>query len=203
VRWRLGVGGALGLILAAVAAGTAIGAVQVVDLSAQRVVPGTVVTLRVATTASALFQGTGAVFMIPTGTFGDSRESLRCEQVGRAIQVGQIQWLPGTVEYEGVTYDGVTGEATFTVPQVAVDRYSLTTSIDTRGTGCHIFTSIEVVASLPDTAQPIVGAATGLPHAYALGIGLLGLSLILARRRTGAAPQACPCQRGPPPGSSA
>ncbi len=39
------------LVLAVVAVGTTVAAVQVVDLSAERVLPGSVVTLRVAMTA--------------------------------------------------------------------------------------------------------------------------------------------------------
>jgi hypothetical protein len=64
--------------------------------------------------------------------FGDSPESLRCEQVGRAVEVGQIQGTAGTVEYEGESYAGVTGEGTFAVPQLAVDTYRLAESIESR-----------------------------------------------------------------------
>ncbi len=181
--WRMGTSGAVGLVLAAADAGTALGAVQVIELSAQRVVPGSAVTLRIAITAH---EGrTGTLFMIPSGTFGDSPESAPCETIGRAIEVGHIDWTPGTVEYDGASYSGVTGEATFTVPQVAVDTYRLAETIGARGTGCHIFTSIDVVAQLPDTALPLVEAASGPPRqVIPLGVGLLGVSLLLGGRRT-------------------
>jgi hypothetical protein len=147
----------VGLALAA-AAGTSIAAVQVVELSAQRVLPGTVVSLHVAITAREAGTESGALFMIPSGTFGDSPESLHCDEVPRAVEVGQIRWQPGTVEYEHASYTGVIGEATFTVPQVPVDTYRLAESIESRGTGCHVFTSIDVVAELPNTALPFVDA---------------------------------------------
>lgn len=86
-------------MLAAAVVGTSLGAVDVIELSAQQVVPGNVVTLRVATTATGVRGDSGALFMIPSGTFGDSPESLPCEQVGGAVEVGQIQWTAGAVEY--------------------------------------------------------------------------------------------------------
>ena len=185
VRWRVGASsGTAGLVLAAAAAGTMLGAVQVVELSAQRVVPGTVVTLRVATTASAVRGVSGALFMIPSGTFGDSPEALRCEQVGRAIEVGTIHWTAGTVDYEGVSYAGVTGEVTFTVPQVPVDAYRLAESIEATGTGCWIFTSIDVVAALPDTALRLMDTPSGAAKGFALGVGLLAVALMVGRPRS-------------------
>lgn len=185
LRWRVLAGGAAGLVLAAAAAGVSLGAVQVVELSAQRVTPGTVVTMHVATTASDGRSDAGALFMIPSGTFGDSPDSLRCEQVGRAVEVGLIHWTAGTVEYEGASYAGVTGEATFTVPQLPVDTYRLAETIDARGTGCHIFTLIHVVSELPDTAVPLIDADSGVGQAVPLGIGLLAVSALLSRRREG------------------
>lgn len=182
-RWRVGTSGAAGLVLAAAAVGTSLGAVDVVELSAQQVVPGSVVTLRVATTATEVRGESGALFMIPSGTFGDSPESLRCEQVGRAVEVGQIHWTAGTVEYEGASYLGVIGEVTFTVPQLAVDTYRLAESITSRGTGCHIFASIEVVAELPDTALPPITQLSGVGQALPAGAGLLAIALVLARLR--------------------
>jgi hypothetical protein len=183
-RSRVGTSAAVGLVLAA-AAGTALGAVQVVELSAQRVLPSTVVTMHVAMTAREAGTESGALFMIPSGTFGDSPESLPCEKVGGAVEVGrQIKWTVGTVEYEGMSYAGVTGEATFTVPHVAVGTYWLAESIEARGTGCHIFASIDVVAELPDTALPLVEAATRSGQAVPLGVGLLAVSLLVGRRRT-------------------
>jgi hypothetical protein len=124
----------------------------------------------------------GALFMIPSGTWGDSPDSLRCDQVGRAIEVGQVHWQAGTVEYEGATYDGVTGESTFTVPPVTADTYRLAETIDARGTGCHIFTSIEVVAGLPDTALPLVDATSLAGHAAAVLAGALAVALFLRGR---------------------
>lgn len=183
-RSRVGTIAAVGLVLAAAAAGTALGSVQVVELSAQRVLPGTVVTMHVAITAREAGTESGALFMIHSGTFGDSPESLPCEKVGGAVEVGQIEWTVGTVEYEGMSYAGVTGEATFTVPHVAVGTYWLAESIEARGTGCHIFTSIDVVAELPDTALPLVEAATRSGQAVPLGVGLLAVSLLVGRRRT-------------------
>jgi hypothetical protein len=189
LRWRVGTSGAAGLVLAVAAVGTSLGAVDVVELSAQQVVPGSVVTLRVATTASEVRGESGALFMIPSGTFGDSPESLRCEQVGRAVEVGQIQWTAGTVEYEGESDAGVTGEVTFTVPQLAVDTYRLAETIEARGTGCHIFALIEVVAELPDTSLTPIGPVSGGHHALGAGAGLLAVALLLgcfrARRTMG------------------
>jgi hypothetical protein len=179
---RVATSGIAGLALAAAAAGTSLGAVDVVEISAQRVIPGSVVTLRVATTASEVRGESGALFMIPSGTFGDSPESLRCEQVGRAVEVGQIHWTAGTVEYAGASYAGVTGEVTFTVPQLPVDTYRLAESITARGTGCHIFAVIDVVAELPDTALPLLEAVSGASKALPVGAGLLAAAFLLWRR---------------------
>lgn len=179
-RWRAGTSVAAALLLAAAAVGTSLGAVDVVELSAQQVVPGSVVTMRVATTATEVRGESGELFMIPSGTFGDSPESLPCNQVGGAVEVAQIHWTPGTVEYEGEPYAGVTGEVTFTVPQLAVDTYRLAESIDNEFTGCHIFASIEVVAELPDTALNLIRTVAGVDHAFAIGGGLLALALFLA-----------------------
>jgi hypothetical protein len=183
-RLRVGTSGALGFVFAAAAAGTSLGAVQVVELSAQRVLPGTVVTLRVAMTGREAPIEPEALFMISPGTFGDSPEWLPCEKIGLAVEVGQIQWTAGTVEFEGASYAGVIGVATFTVPQVAVDTYRLAVSIEARGTGCHIFTSIDVVAELPDAALPLVEAASWSGQAVLLGVGLLALLVFFGRRRT-------------------
>jgi hypothetical protein len=172
------------MVLAAAAAGTSLGAVQVVELSAQRVLPGTVVSLRVAMTARQARTEAGALFMIPSGTFGDSPESLPCASIGRAVEVGLLHWHAGTVEYEGASYAGVVGEATFTVPQVAVDTYRLAESIEARGTGCHIFTSLEVVDELPDTALPLADSTSRSAQAVRLGVAVLAASLLLVRRRT-------------------
>lgn len=157
-RWRVVTSAVVAAVLGAGAAGTTRAAVQIVELSAQRVVPGTVVTMRIAITAREAGTEPGALFMIPSGTFGDSPESLHCEDVGRAVKVGQTHWEAGTVEYQGTSYPGFAGEATFTVPELPVDTYRLAESIDALGTGCHVFTSIEVVAELPDTAIAPAGA---------------------------------------------
>jgi len=184
-RWRAGTSVAAALLLAAAAVGTSLGAVDVVELSAQQVMPGSAVTMRVATTATEVRGESGALFMIPSGTFGDSPESLSCDQVGRAVEVAQIHWTPGTVVYDGESYAGVTGEVTFTVPQIAADTYRLAESIDNEFTGCHVFASIEVVAELPDTALSFIGTGAGVGRASAIGAGLLALALFLAclRRR--------------------
>ena len=176
-RWRLITSSALGIVLATTTVGTSVGAVQVVELSAQRVLPGTAVTLRIAMTAREAGTEPGSLFMIPSGTFGDSPEALRCEVIGGAVEVGQTHWQDGTVEYEGASYAGVIGEATFTIPQLAVDTYRLAESSDARGTGCHIFTLIEVVAELPDTAisQPDTTSGQAVP----LGATLLAVTLLL------------------------
>ena len=80
---------------------------------------------------------------------------LRCEQIGRAVEVGQTHWQVGTVEFEGRSYEGVTGEATFTVPDLPADTYRIAESIDAEGTGCHIFALIEDRSNeLPNTAVP-------------------------------------------------
>jgi len=179
-RWRVTASGATALLLAATTVGTSLAAVDVVELSAQQVVPGSVVTMRVATTATEVRGNSGALFMIPSGTFGDSPESLPCDKVGRAVEVAQIHWTPGTVEYEGESYAGVTGEVTFTVPQLAADTYRLAESIDNELTGCHIFASIEVVAELPDTALSPIRTVAGVDHAFAIGVGLLALVLSVA-----------------------
>jgi hypothetical protein len=179
-RSRAGTSVAAALLLAAGAVGTSLGAVDVVELSAQQVVPGSVVTMRVATTATGVRGASGALFMIPSGTFGDSLESLPCDQVGRAVEVAQIHWTPGTVPYEGESYAGVTGEVTFTVPQLAVDTYRLAESIDNEFTGCHIFASIEVVAELPDTALKPIGTVAGVGRGIAIGFGVLALALFVA-----------------------
>jgi hypothetical protein len=170
--------------LAAAAAGKSLGAVDVVELSAQQVVPGSVVTLRVATTAAEVRGESGALFMIPIGTFGDAGpESLPCDQFGGAVGIGQIHWTAGTVDYEGETYAGVTGEATFTVPQLAVDTYWLAESIDARGTGCHAFGLIDVVSELPDTALPPNLPASDIRLALPAGAGLLAIAFVVARLR--------------------
>lgn len=185
-RGRVRAGGVAGLFLAAATVGTSLGAVDVVELSAQQVVAGSVVTLRVATTATEVMGPSGALFLIPSGTFGDSPESLRCEQVPRAIEVGRIAWTPGTVEYQGASYPGVTGETTFTVPELPVDTYRIAVSIDATGTGCHIFGLIHVVAELPDTALP--GPTPALsPNALGtilVGVTLWALAAALAGLRT-------------------
>ena len=66
-----------------------------------------------------------ALFLIPSGTFGDSPELLRCEQIGRAVEVGQTHWQVGTVELEGRSYEGVTGEATPHCARPAADTYRI------------------------------------------------------------------------------
>ena len=82
-------------------AGTSRAAFQVVELSAEIVVPGTVVTMRVGMSGRLVGAEPAALFRIPSGTFGDSPELLRCEQIGRAVEVGQTHWQVGTVEFEG------------------------------------------------------------------------------------------------------
>ena len=128
---------------------------------------------------------TRALFMIPSGTFGDSPESLPCEVIGGAVEVGQTRWQDGTVEYEGASYAGVIGEATFSIPQLAVDTYWLAESIAARGTGCHIFMLIEVVAGLPDMAIPQADTTSG--QAVPLGATVLAVSLLLLPELTGRA----------------
>jgi hypothetical protein len=144
--------GAVGMLLAIAAVSPALAAVQIATLSAQVVVPGTVVTMQVAMTGRTAGTGPAPLFMIPSGTWGDSPDSLPCDQVGRAIEVGQTHWQAGAVEFEGATYEGVIGASTFTVPAVPPDTYRLAETIDARGTGCHVFTTLQVVAELPDTA---------------------------------------------------
>ena len=175
--------GTAALVLAAAAVGTSLGAVDVVELSAHQVVPGSTVTLRVATTASEVRGETGALFMIPSGTFGDSPESLRCEQVGGAVEVGQIRWTAGTVEYDGTSYAGVTGDITFVVPPLAAGTYRLAESVTSRGTGCHIFASIDVGVELPDTALPSMGPVSVVGEALPAGAGLLVMATAFARSR--------------------
>ena len=182
-RRGVGLSAAIALLLAAASVGTSLGAIQVIELSAERVLPGTTVTLRVGMTARAAGTAAGTLFMIPSGTFGDSPESLRCEQVGGAVEVGQIRWTAGTVEYDGTSHTGVTGEVTFTVPELAADTYRLAESITSRGTGCHIFTSIDVVAELPDTALPLRGPDPGVGEALPAGAGLLAIAIVIARLR--------------------
>jgi len=176
----------VGLLLAVVSGGTARGAVQIVEVSPQLFAPGTVVTLRVAMTARAAGTEPAPLFMIPSGTWGDSPDALRCHEVGRAIEVGQTHWQAGTVEYEGIAYDGVLGESTFTIPAVAADTYRLAETTEARGTGCHVFTSIEVVSELPDTALPLVDATSGQPALLAVALALsLACGWRLMRRATG------------------
>jgi hypothetical protein len=157
MRYRRGViaSAMAALVLVAATVGTSRAAFQVVDLSAETVVPGMVVTMRVEMSGRLVGTEPAALFLIPSGTFGDSPELLRCEQVGRAIEVGETHWQFGTVEFEGASYDGVIGEATFTVPDLPADLYRIAESIDAEGTGCHIFALIEVVAQLPNTAIPV------------------------------------------------
>ena len=154
---RVFVSSVAALVLVAATAGISRAAFQVVELSAEIVVPGTVVTMRAAMSGRLVGTEPAALFLIPSGTFGDSPESLQCEQVGRAVEVGVTHWQVGTVEFEGQSYDGVIGEATFTVPDLPADTYRIAESIDAEGTGCHVFSSIEVVAHLPNTALPIRG----------------------------------------------
>ncbi len=70
-RSRVLTSGALGIVLAAATVGSSVAAVQVVELSAQRVLPAMVVTLRIAMTAREAGTEPGALFIIPSGTFGD------------------------------------------------------------------------------------------------------------------------------------
>ena len=112
---------------------------------------------------------------LPTATADD--------QVGRAVEVAQIHWTPGTVEYEGEAYAGVTGGVTFTVPQLAVDTYRLAESIENEFTGCHVFALIDVVAQLPDTAVTDIEAAPRPDQALAAGAALLLMAVLLRRLR--------------------
>lgn len=153
-RSRL-VAGLTALALAGTTPGPSLAAVQIVELSAETVVPGTVVTMRVEMTRVA---GTepSPLFLIPSGTFGDSPSHESCEDVGRAVEVGETHWQAGMVEFQGAWYEGVIGGASFTVPDLPADTYRIAETIDAQGTLlCHIFAVIQVVASLPDTALPV------------------------------------------------
>jgi hypothetical protein len=139
------------LVLVAATPGASLAAFQIVELSAETVVPGTTVTMHVEMTRVA---GTepSSLFLIPSGTFGDSPSHESCEDVARAVEVGETHWQTGMVEFEGTLYEGVIGGATFRVPDLPADTYRIAETIDVRGTGCHIFAVIQVVAALPDTA---------------------------------------------------
>ena len=153
-RGRL-VAGLAALVLAATTPGASLAAFQVVGLSAETVVPGTVVSMRVEMTRIA---GTepGSLFLIPSGTFGDSPSNEVCEDVARVIPVGETHWRAGMVEFEGALYEGVIGGATFTMPDLPADTYFIAETIDAQGTlACHVFAVIQVVDSLPDTALPV------------------------------------------------
>ena len=158
-RSRL-IAGVAALVLVAATPGASLAAFQIVELSAETVVPGAVVTMRVEMTRIA---GTepSPLFLIPSGTFGDSPSNNEsCEDVARAIEVGETHWQAGMVEFEGALYEGVIGGATFTVPDLQADTYRIAETIDAQGTLlCHIFAAIQVVASLPDTALPVGDAA--------------------------------------------
>jgi hypothetical protein len=59
---------------------------------------------------------------------------------------------------------------------VAEDTYRLAETIGAKGTGCHIFTSIEVVADLPDTALPLINATSRAGGTVLVAVAL-GVSL--------------------------
>lgn len=91
--------------------------------------------------------------LLGKGSFDDSPSSADCEQIPGASVAGETTWEVATIEFEGVAYTGVPGEAAFTVPDVPPGLYYLAESIDATGTGCHVFMSFEVTdAALPDTA---------------------------------------------------
>lgn len=149
------------LVLVAATPTASLAAFQIVELSAETVAPGTVVTMQVEMTRVA---GTkpAPLFLIPSGTWGDSPSHEPCDDVGRSIEVGETHWQAGMVEFEGALYEGVIGGATFTMPDVPADTYSIAETIDTGGsTSCHSFAVIQVVASMPDTALPIGDVAAG------------------------------------------
>lgn len=96
----------------------------------------------------------GSLFLIAPGTFGDAGpETMPCDTVAGAVEVGEMHWQAGTVEFEGKSYSGVVGDGTFIVPQLTPDVYRLAESTDAGGSLCHIFTLFEVVSALPDTAM--------------------------------------------------
>lgn len=146
------------LVLLTARPSASLAAFQIVELSAETVAPGTVVTMHVEMTRVA---GTepGPLFLIPSGTFGDSPSDQSCDDVPRAIEVGDTRWEAGMVEFEGALYEGVIGGATFTVPDLPADTYRIAETIDAGAPSCHVFAVIEVVASLPDTALPAGDAA--------------------------------------------
>lgn len=180
--WRIVTAGLAGLVFAAGAAGTSLGAIQVVELTAQRVVAGTVVTMQVGMSARIARTDSGALFLIPQDTFDGSPESLPCAEHRGAVEVAQTQWTIGTFEYDGRPFPGVTGEATFTMPRVPVASYLLAESMENEYTGCHVFTSIDVVGELPDTASPLGDLAPGSGQAPPLGLGLVVGAVVIGLR---------------------
>ena len=142
------------MTLAVMTTGLSLAAFQVVELSVEQASPGTHVTLRVGMSGRIAGTEPGSLFLIAAGTFGDAGpEMMPCETIPGAVEVGEVHWQPGTVEFEGDSYSGVVGQGTFTVPQLTADVYRLAESTDAGGSLCHIFTLFEVVSSLPDTAM--------------------------------------------------
>jgi hypothetical protein len=144
-------------VLMTTSPGTSSAAFQIVELSAEIVVPGAVLTMRVAMSGRTAGTEPAGLFLIPSGTFGDAGpESLPCEQFARSVEVGETHWEAGTVEFEGRSYDGLIGGATFTVPDLPADTYHIVAeSPGPEGAGCHMFALIQVVDRLPNTALPV------------------------------------------------
>lgn len=139
--------------LAALTTGVSLAAFQVVELGVEEAPPGTTVSLRVGMSGRPAGTEPGSLFLIAAGTFGDAGpETVTCDSVPSAVEVGEIQWQSGMVEFEGESYSGVVGQGTFTVPQLTADVYRLAESTEVGGALCHIFTLFEVLPSLPDTA---------------------------------------------------
>jgi hypothetical protein len=151
-RRRLIVPESIALLLAISISGTARGAFQVVEVSPDPAAPGTIVSFHAAMSGRIAGTEPAPLLMIPEGTWGDSPDDLRCEEVGGAVEVGETTWRPGTVEWQGVAYDGVLGQSVFVLPALTPGNYRLAETIETRGTRCHVFTTLQVVAELPDTA---------------------------------------------------
>jgi hypothetical protein len=144
----------IALTITGFSTGWSLAAFQVVELSVSQASPGTAVTIRVGMSGRIAGTEPGSLFLIAGGTFGDAGpETVPCDTVPGAVEVGQMHWQAGTVEFEGESYSGVVGEGTFTVPQVKADVYRLAESTDAGGSLCHIFTLFDVVSGLPDTAM--------------------------------------------------
>jgi hypothetical protein len=144
--------GAIAIVV--LTASPTIAAVQEIVLNVARGSPGTSVSLHVEMSSR---EGTepGTLYLVPQAAFDLGPYNRNCDQIPGTVALGDMAFHREIVEISGWTGDGYVGEATFTVPPVAVGAYYLSVAITARGDGCHVFGGFTVTATgLPDTALP-------------------------------------------------